>query len=383
MLKNIFKIVFRNMWRHKGYTLINIFGLAIGIAAMVWGLQTYRFSMGFDDFHKDKDHVYRALTYQAGTNEARGVFPLAAVKQAQSEFAGIAEAVRWDSRGLNVKYDKSDPFAEQAHFTDPAFFELFNFPVVSGSNNITDKNSVLITETIAKKYFGKQDPIGKSLTFYSDESYAMPLTVTGVLKDFPVHSTIQFRFITNFENYLKGDGSRLASDDWTWMLDAAYFKIPRASDVPLIAKSFNKYLPVQNKARMDWKAAGFKFMSLRDHAVYGDIPSNALRQRPEDSATYGPFALAILIFLSACLNFSNTTVSQANRRLKEIGMRKVMGSSHKQLIAQLLLECCFIVCIAVLLSVLLNYFWFPAFNQMFYGVNIVAHYFSDTTLLLF
>lgn len=383
MLKNICKIVFRNMWRHKGYTFINIFGMAIGIAAIVWGFQTYRFCLGFDNFHKDNNHVYRALTFQSGANGVRGIFPQAAVKQAQSEFAGIAEAVRFDSRGLSVKYDKNEPFAEQAHFTDPAFFDLFNFPVVSGSNNIKDKNAVLVTETIAKKYFGKQDPIGKSLIFYSGENYAMPLTVTGVLKDIPVNSTMQFGFITNFENYLKGDGSKIAPDDWAWMLDAAFFKIPKASDVPLITKSFDKYLPVQNKARMDWKASGFKLVTLHENAVMGDLPYNGLRQRPEDSATYGPFVLAILIFLSACLNFSNTTVSQANRRLKEIGMRKVMGSSHRQLIVQLLLECSFIVFIAVLLSALLNYFWFPTFNQMFNGVKIVAHYFSDAGLLLF
>jgi putative ABC transport system permease protein len=383
MFKNICKIVFRNMWRHKGYTFINIVGIAIGIAAIVWGFQTYRFSLGFDNFHKDMDHVYRALTFQSGANGARGIFPMAAVQQARSDFAGIAEAIRFDSRGLNVKYNNNEPFAEQAHFTDPDFFDLFNFPLVSGSNSIADKNSVLITETIAKKYFGKQDPIGKSLTFYSGESYAMPLTVTGVLKDIPVNSTMRFGFITNFENYLKGDGSKISPDDWAWMLDAAFFKIPKASDVPLITKSLNKYLPIQNKARMDWKATGFKLISLRENAVIGDIPANGLRERPEDSATYGPFVLAILIFLSACLNFSNTTVSHANRRLKEIGMRKVMGSSHKQLIVQLLMECCFIVCLAVLLSALLNYFWFPTFNQMFIGVKIVADYFHDASLLLF
>lgn len=383
MFKNISKIVLRNMWRHKGYTLINILGIAIGLAAIIWGLQTYRYSFGFDNFHKDRDHVYRALTFQSGANGARGIFPMAAVQQAKSEFAGIAEAVRYDSRGLNVKYDNNEPFAEQTHFTDPAFFDLFNFPVVSGSSSIADNNSVLITETIAKKYFGKQDPIGKSLIFYSGEEYATPLTVTGVLKDVPMNSTMRFGFITNFENYRKGDGSKIAPDDWNWMVDAAFFKIPKESDVPLIAKSMNKYLPIQNKARTDWKATGFRLISLRQHAKMPDIPANGLHERPEDSATYGPFVLAILIFLSACLNFSNTTVSQANRRLKEIGMRKVMGSSHRLLMAQLLMECCFIVCVAVLLSVLLNYFWFPAFNQMFNGVKIVADYFHDAVLLLF
>ncbi|HJS54219.1 MAG TPA: ABC transporter permease [Chitinophagaceae bacterium] len=384
MFKNFIRIVSRNMWRHKGYTLLNIFGMAVGLAAIVWGYQTFRFSFSFDNFHKDKDNVYRALTFQAGANGVKGVFPMAAVRQAQAEFAGIAETVRYDGRGLNVKYDKNEPFAEFAHFTDPAFFHLFNFPVVAGSNDITDKHSVLITESIAKKYFGKQDPLGRSLIFYSGDKYAMPLTVTGVLKDVPVNSSLQFGFITNFENYLKGDGSKIAPDDWTWMLDAAFFRVPKPSDAPLIAKSLNKYLPVQNKARMDWKAAGFKLMSLREHSAVSEvISSNSLQERPEDSAAYGPFVLALLIFLSACLNFSNTTVSQANRRLKEIGMRKVMGSSHRQLIVQLLLECCFIVCLAVLLSIVLNRFWFPAFNQMFGGVRIVADYFNDISLLLF
>ncbi|HET6767255.1 MAG TPA: ABC transporter permease, partial [Chitinophagaceae bacterium] len=383
MFKNVYKIVFRNMWRYKGYTLLNIFGLGVGLAAIVWGFQTYRFSFSFDNFHKDQDNVYRALTFQSGANGVKGIFPMAAVKQAQAEFAGIAEAVRYDSRGMNVKYDKSEPFAQQVHFTDPAFFDLFNFPVVAGSHNITDKNSVLITESAAKKYFGKQDAVGKSLIFYSGEEYAMPLTVTGVLKDVPPNSSMRFDFITNFENYLKGDGSKIAADDWAWMLDAAFFRIPNKADVPLITTSLAKYLPIQNKARMDWKASGFKLISLRENAIVSDIDNNGLYERPENSAAFGPIALALLIFLSACLNFSNTTVAHANRRLKEIGMRKVMGSSHGQLVTQLLMECCFIVCLAVLLSVVLNRFWLPTFNQMFTAVKITADYFKDVTLLLF
>lgn len=383
MFKNFYKIVLRNMWRYKGYTLLNIFGMAIGLAAIVWGVQMYRYSFSFDNFHKDRENVYRAMSFQAGANGIKGIFPMAAVKQAQSEFAGIAEAVRYDSRGLNVKYDKSDAFAEQTYFTDPAFFDLFNFPVVAGSNNITDRNSVLITEAVAKKYFGEQEPLGKSLIFYSGEKYAMPLTVTGVLKDIPMNSSMRFGFITNFENNLKGDGSRVAPDDWTWMLDAAFFRIPKSADAPVIAKSLEKYVAIQNKARQDWKASGFKLVSMQEHAAMDNIDNNGLYERPEDSATYGPLILAILIFLSACLNFSNTTVSHANRRLKEIGMRKVMGSSHRQLVIQLLLECCFIVFIAVLLSTVLNRFWFPTFNQMFGNVAIEANYLNDPTLLLF
>ena len=385
MFKNYFKIVLRNMWRYKGYTLLNIIGMSIGIASMVWGYQEYRYCFSFDDFHKDGDKIYRALSYKEGANGVRGIFPMAAVMQAKNEFSGIEKAVRFDSRGLNIKYDKNEPFAEQVHFTDPAFFDLFNFPLVAGSNNIADKNGLLITERTAKKYFGKTDAVGKTLILYSGETYAIPLTVTGVLKDLPVNSTLHFDFISNFENQLKGDGTRIAPDDWSWMLDAAYFKIPNAADAARLAKELDKYIPAQRKAREDWKTSGFKLITLNENAALSnwDLDNNNLYPRPDDSAAYGPLILALLIFLSACLNFSNTTVSRANRRLKEIGIRKVMGSTYRQLIFQMLLECLFIVVLATLLSIVLNLLWFPAFNQMFDGVKIVANYFHDVKLLLF
>ena len=139
------------------------------------------------------------------------------------------------------------------------------------------------------------------------------------------------------------------------------------------------------RIRQEWigRLPGFKLVSLHEHAIAGDIPNNSLYERPEDSAAFGPFVLAILIFLSACLNFSNTTVSHANRRLKEIGMRKVMGSSQRQMVMQLLLECGFIVILAALVSVVLNIFWLPTFNQMFGDIKVVADYFNDITLLFF
>src|SRR5882757_3995977 len=198
MHNNFFKIVFRNLWKYKSYALINVIGMAIGIAAMVWGYQDYRYTFSYDNFHKDIDHVYRGVTYKKDAEGLKGIFPMAVVQQIKNDFPGIKEAVRLDSRRANIKYDTSDAFAEMVHFTDPAFFNLFNFPLVSGNNNINDRNAVLITEKTAKKYFGNQDPIGKTLSLYAGETYALPLTVKGVLKDIPFNSTIHFDFLTNF-----------------------------------------------------------------------------------------------------------------------------------------------------------------------------------------
>lgn len=382
MIKNYFKIVLRSIWKNKWYSLLNIIGMAIGITALTWGFQTYRYSFSFDNFHKDRDHVYRALVYKDGGEGIKGVVPMPAVKLAQNEFPGITDAVRFDSRGLTVRYNQNDAFAENAHFADESFFKLFHFPLVKGNNNLADKNALLLTESAAKKYFGKEEAIGKTLVFYSGESYTLPLTVTGILKDIPLNSTMQFSMLTNFENLLKADGTKIAPDDWSWFLDAAYFKIPDKGVVASVETALKKYLPIQNKARQDWKVTAFEFITLRENAQKRNLDANSFVERPEDSATYGPFILAFLIFLSACLNFSNTTVSRAGTRLKEIGVRKVMGSTQNLLVVQMLLECAFIVLLAVMLSMLLTKLWFPVFNSMFSGIKITAEFLSDTRLQL-
>ncbi len=383
MIKNIVKVIFRNLWRYKGYALLNITGLAVGIAAMVWGFQMYRFCFNYDGFHKDLDNVYRVVTYKKDAEGLKGIFPYAAVQRAKQDFAGVKEAVKFSWASANVKYKDENVFTEGVNYTDPAFFSLFNFPLVAGSTNITEANSILITESTAKKYFGNQPAVGKVLTVYAGERHAMLLTVRGVLKDVPNGSTIQFSFLTSYENFRMPDGKKIQPGDWGSFVDAAFFHIPGAANAAKLENELKQYLPQQNAARPDWKAVGFKSVSLRQHAqMRGMITSNGLYERPDDSAAYGPFVLAFLIFLSACLNFSNTSVGRAGKRLKEIGMRKVMGSTHAQLIRQLLLEFYVIVIAAILLSALINALWIPFFNAMF-NTDVVTLYFSDKALMLF
>src|SRR3954463_8130321 len=166
MLINYFKTALRTLWRYKSYTFINIIGLAIAIAAMVWGYQDYRFAFSYDSFHKDIDHVYRGLTYRQGADGVNGIFPMPAVRSAKNDFAGITDVVRLHRSLVNVKAGKDETFSESVSFTDPSFFNLFNFPLLTGSNNLNDPNAVLVTENTAKKYFGKDNPVGKTLLFY-------------------------------------------------------------------------------------------------------------------------------------------------------------------------------------------------------------------------
>jgi ABC-type antimicrobial peptide transport system permease subunit len=382
MYKNYFTIIFRNLRKNKLYFFINVISLAVGIASIVWGIQTYRFSYSYNNFHSDRDHIFRVLTKATNNDFKRGYCPQYLAQVAKNDFPVIQEAVRWDSRGLNVKSDQSEPFESGAHFTDPAFFHLFNFPLVKGTIHLEDRSTVVITEKTARKFFGDSDPIGKTLIFYSDEPVKMPLKVTGVLKDPPVNSSIQFEMITNNDNQLRPDGTVPKNDSWEWLSDAVFLKLSDPAAAPKLAKDFSKYVPLQQSARQDIKITSFLLEPLDMVAGDFDVDNNGLEPRPSDSATYGPLILAILILLSACLNFANTTVAQSNNRLKEMGIRKVMGGSLRQIIFQQLLECACIVFFAIILSIVINNYWLPTFNSMFRGVKIEASYLKDQTLLI-
>jgi putative ABC transport system permease protein len=383
MLRNYCTIIFRNLWRNKLYTIVNIMGLGVGIASIVWGFQNYRYSFSYDNFHKDEKNIYRVLTKAVGRDNLKGICPAPLAILAKNDFPAVKETLRWDSRGLSVKADQSEPFESEAYFTDPQFFDFFNFPLVRGTIQLNDLSTVLITQKSAKKFFGDKDPIGKTLIFYSDESFRKPLTVTGILKDPPINSSIQFELITNTANQLKSDGTVVKDDDWAWFSNAVFVKLSNPAEAAKLNDGFKKYLPLEQSAKQDIKLVSFSLQPLSQVSKDLYIESNALYRRPPDSATYGPMVLAILILLSACLNFANTSVAQSNRRLKEMGVRKVMGSSYRQIVVQQLLECAFIVCVAVGLSVIINNFWLPAFNSMFRNVDVRANYLSDYTLLGF
>jgi putative ABC transport system permease protein len=383
MFRNYCAIIFRNLRKNRFYTIVNIISLALGIASIVWGFQTYRYSYSFNNFHKNSENIFRVLTKVAGNDNQKGYCPEYLARMAINDFPTVKEAVRWDSRGLNVKADQSDPFESQAHFTDPQFFDFFNFPLLRGTIRLGDRSTVVITEKAAKKYFGDRDPIGKTLILYSDEPFKMPLKVTGILKDPPLNSSFQFELITNTDNQLKTDGSIIKNDSWEWFSDAVFLRLSNPADAPNLARAFAKYVPLQKSARQDIQLKSFSLDPFSNVLNEEDLDNNSLYRRPSDSATYGPLVLAILILLSACLNFANTSVAQSNRRLKEMGVRKVMGSSLGQIMLQQLMECALIVFLAICLSMLLNNFWIPTFNSMFRGVKVEANYLSDYTLLAF
>ena len=383
MFANYFRILFRHLGKTRLYAFINIVGLGIGIAAMIWGIQVYRFYAAFDHCHRNREQIFRVLITVAGGDGIKGPCPAPMGAAAMRDYPGVQQAVRWEGRQLAIVAPGKDPFAAEAHFTDPAFFDLFTFPLVRGRAQLSDPSTVLITETGAKKFFGAADPLGKTLVLYSDQPFRRLLKVTGILKDPPENSSLQFETLTSTDNYLWVDGSPDRKDDWGHLSDALFLKLADPRQAAQLARGFSRYIPLEQAARQDIKVTSFSLQSLSQTAAEsGVIDKNVMLERPGNAGIYAPLILAILILLSACLNFANTTVAQSRRRLKEIGVRKVMGSSNRQIMGQQLLECALIVLPAIGLAMLLAWFWLPVYNGMLVHLDLRASYLQDHTLQL-
>ncbi len=306
------RILFRHLRKTKLYVLINIVGLGIGIAAMIWGIQVYRFYGSFDEFHQNKEQIYRVLITVAGGDGLKGPCPVPVGEAAKQDYPVVKEAVRWERRPMAVLVPGKDAFTEDVNFTSPAFFDLFSFPLVKGQARLADPATVVITETSAKKFFGGVDPIGKTLLLYSDQPYKRLLTVTGIVKDPPFNSSLQFETLTSTENFLSWNGSPVGSDDWSQLSDALFVKLADPQQAGQLGKVFERYLPLQRAARQDLKVTSFTLESLMQAAAQsGVIDKNSLLERPGGAAVYGPLILALLVLVSACLNFANTTVAQS------------------------------------------------------------------------
>lgn len=386
MFKNYFTIIKRNLWAGRSYTFINVLGLGIGIAAMVWSIQCMRFKFSFNEFHPEKEIVYRVLAKVEGADIIKGYCPMPIGMFAKNDFASVKEYTRWEEITTTIKpVNSEDVFSDNIHYTDPSFFQLFHFPMIKGSSDLSDKSAILLTETTAKKYFGEKEALGQTLILHSSESYAQPLVVKGIVKDPPMNSSLQFGILVNINNYIKGtDQTFLQADDWKWIVDALFIKIPNKDDVAHVEKDLEKFLPIQNSNRPDVKVTNFKLVSVAKMDYLeneSQIDNNALRNGPEKSATYGPLVLSILILISSCLNFANTTLVRTGNRIKEMGIRKVLGGSRQQLISQQLMETCCIVLVATVVSVALNKWWLPTFNNMFDGIKLEAKYLYDPHLI--
>jgi predicted permease len=344
MFKNYLKVAFRNLMKHRGYTIINITGLTLGMLCCLLIMLWVQDELSFDRFHKNSDRLY--IVVHKNENGWSSSSPWAMTPVLKNDFPEIEKASRVSTQNLQVKYNEQN-FYENVAFVDPDFLEMFTFPLIQGNpaSVLNVRQSAVISEKIAKKYFRNENPIGKNFQLNQNTN----VTVTGIIKDIPSNSSFSFDILVPIINL--GE-DRLA----TWSSEApAYVMLRKNANVERLrvkmAGTINKY----DKRMDNSNITDDIFPNSRLH-LYGLNGNGSI---------FNVFifsAIAIIVLIVACINFINLVTAKASIRGKEIGMRKVLGADKKHIIWQFWGETLVLSIIAFVIAFVLALIILPYFN---------------------
>ncbi len=381
MLSHQLLLALRNLRRNARYLTINVLGLGIALGFCILGRLNYRFANTFDHWHHDADRVMRVEVVKASNNEVYGFCPAPLGPKLTADVPGVESTCRYDEISTVVKRG-DEVFNEGLFFADANFFQFFDFESVAGNADLSDPSKVCIDEEMALKYFGKENPIGQTLVFYADTDHKLILTVGAVIKKLPLNSSLRFNFITHLDNQLSGE-RRVDYTAWQYSVGAMFLRLKEGASLPDLNAALQTYVAPHNAARPDWTINAFHLDPLREMALNGRfMRANYLWPSLPPAAVWGNITMAVLLLLTAALNFANMTISICNRRLREIGVRKVMGGTRMQLMRQLLSEAFVVVAMATLVGMLLAYPIVDWFNNTWKFTSIQVDY-SDPQLMLY
>jgi putative ABC transport system permease protein len=346
MIRNYTKLAFRNFSRHKGFSLINISGLALGLACAILILLWVQHELRFDGFHAGADRIYRIIL-KYGDNDSSGPHGPGALGPAlKQRYQEIADSARFFFVHKNPVRYKEKTLNGALCGTDPSFTRIFTFPFVLGDPNkaLAHPTSIVLTETFAQKFFGRDDPLGKTMGFEWWGQWH-DFTVSGVVEDPPSNSHIQFDYLLPI-NFVTLSGM----DIHTWDAIAYHTYVLLKKDADLEALG-NKIVDILQR-HIPESAYTIHLEPLRHIHLYNEAGGGSI------TYVYIFGIIGLFILGIACVNFMNLSTARSSHRALEVGMRKVVGSKRSQLIAQFLIEsmvmavgafCCAIVIVKILL----------------------------------
>jgi putative ABC transport system permease protein len=374
MIKNYFKIAFRNLWRDKAFSVINIFGLAIGIASCLIIMLFVQNELSFDKYNEKIDRMVR-VSFQGAVqgeemNESNVMPPTA--ETLKTTFPEVEEATRLRDYGkprlvYGDKLFKDDALA----FIDTNFFEVFTLPFIKGDAKtaLLQPNTMVVTRALATKYFGKEDPIGKLINFKDGQNAACK--ITGVIEDIPVNSHFQFDLFASMESLPESK-----SPDWMQSNYFTYLILQQGYDYKKLEAKLpqvvDKYIGPQMLQAMGLTIAEFRskgnnirlmLQPVKDIHLHSNF-SYDLSKPGDIRYVYIFSAIAIFMLLIACINFMNLSTAAASKRSREVGIRKVLGSLKSALMKQFLLEAVLLTTIALIVAMVLVYAALPLFNKL-------------------
>jgi putative ABC transport system permease protein len=376
MLRNYLKIALRNLLKRKGFTLLNIFGLAIGMICCLLILQYVNYERGFDQFHQDADRIARLRidNYSEGKLlwKSATVFPAFAPTM-KKDFPEIEESGRLhDANVLLTNEARNIKFNEQkGYLADPSILKIFTIPLVKGNpaTALNTPEKIILSESYAKKYFADEDPVGKVLKV-NGMGNPRVVEVTGVFKDYPKNSHLIIDYLISFSTLGKvvkedGDSESATETSWGWYDFYTYFKLrPDATIAQVQAKLpafVDQYINSKRDPKSNRKTEAY-LMPMTDIHLYSNFNQEA-EVNGNGQAVSWLFLIAFFILAIAWTNYINLATARSLERAREVGVRKVMGALREQLVGQFMMESLLLNLSALALSLSVSVFAMPYFSN--------------------
>lgn len=361
MFRNYIKTALRNLGKHKLYTAINIIGLTIGLTACLLIGVYITHELSYDKFNANADRIVRAtMEYSnAGTVNSVASTGTKVGPQFKRMFPDVQEYARTFISHNVVKAGDKIFDEPRILYADDPFFKIFSFRLIEGdpATALNDPDKIVLTQSMAKKYFGNEDALGKTIT-----SGGKDLRVSAICEDAPQNSQVKFDFVTQFLNL----GNNVKEETWWTANWITYFLVRDAKDIPQLQQQITAYMK-SAEVRADAGIEGNNYLTYHLEPLTSiHLHSTLAGFEPNGSITYiYMFALiALMILVIACANYTNLATAQSAGRSGEIGMRKVMGASKKQVFLQFIGESSLITFIAATLAIILAVLMVPYFNDI-------------------
>ena len=359
MIRNYFKIAWRNLFRNKGFSLTNLLGLTIGITCTILIFLWVQDEHTYDKFHANYNSIYKVMANRDFNNQKftdeNMVLPLAPTLQ--EKIPQIKKAVVTTHRQEHILTYGDAKLKKQGYTVSEHFFDMFSWKFVEGnaSTAITDPSSIVLTRSTARAFFGNDDPINKTIRIDNDRN----ANVTAVVEDVPGNSTFQFDYVTPFNP--SSENFKRAMTDWQNSSWTVLIQVNSGTNMPGLERNINEIKKARDPD--DKKISTYFTFPMNKWRLYSDF---------KDGKNTGGMIeyvrlftiIAIIILLIACVNFMNLSTARAEKRAKEVGVRKTLGSGKKQLILQFFFESLILAFVAFILSIGAVYLLLPSFNTL-------------------
>jgi putative ABC transport system permease protein len=368
MFKNYLLVAFRNLTKNKGFSFINIFGLAIGMAACLLILQYVSFELSFDNFHVKKDRIYRINQdrYDNGklsTRWAGGAF--APGSEFKAQLPEIEDFVKIVPAGqVLVNYKDQKMVVDNDYFVGGSFFNIFSYPLLSGDPKtaLKEPNTVVISEDLANKLFNHANPVGQTLVINKDK----PLRITGVMKNMPANTHMKLDFMQSYSTLIKNYAPQL---DNQWYNDGCttYLLLKPGTDPKKLEAKFK---PIVKKAYEKFQGASavYTLQPMQSIHLYSNLMFE-LQPNGDGNSVYLLLGIAIFVIIIAWINYINLATARGIGRAKEVGVRKTLGSAKGQLIGQFMMEAGLLNLLSLALAFILIGLFLSVFDNVS-GYNI-------------